>query len=120
MTRKIGGIVMNDTQDKQYVALELTKILFNDKVKYKPEDIYKTYTYFLIQLCELMDTIETATTLKDEIERLQKENERLKINNQDIIRPFANDIMNVLNGAKGDMEPYVYSSLVNIIKAKIQ
>ena len=111
---------MNDTQDKQFVALELTKILFNDKCKYTPEQVYKAYTYFLRGTTEITEDINTIASLKSEIARLQRENERLKANNLNTIRPFANDIMNVLNGAKGDMEPYVYGSLVNIIKAKIQ
>lgn len=110
----------NNTQDKQYLALELTKILFNDKIKYKPEDVYATYTYFLIQLCELTDTVETVSTLKNEIDKLQKENERLKKNNQDILKPFCEELMFTITSAKGDMEPYVYGSLVNIIKSKIQ
>lgn len=116
---------MNDTQDKQYIALELTKIMYPSREMSKAlspsEDcVYDTYEKYLKRLTSTIDTIDTIDALKTEIERLQKENERLKTNNLDIIRPFANDIMNVLNGAKGDMEPYVYGSLVNIIKAKIQ
>ena len=107
---------MNDTQDKQYIALELTKILFNDKVKYKPKDVYTTYTYFLIQLHELTDMVETTTSLKSEIERLQKENERLKKNNRDGLKPLINDILTLVDGCKGDMEPYVYEAIVSNCK----
>ncbi len=107
---------MNDTQDKQYIALELTKILFNDKVKYKPKDVYDAYTYFLIQLHELIDMVETTTSLKSEIERLQKDNERLKKNNRDGLKPLINDILTLVEGCKGDMEPYVYEAIISNCK----
>ena len=113
----------NETQDKQYLALELTKIKYpanTPAVCYTNEDIINTYQYFLKQTMEITDSIETVTTLKNEIDKLQKENERFKADNQVAIKRLCEDIMNVLVGAKGDMEPYVYSLISNIIKAKIQ
>lgn len=106
----------NDLKDKQFIALELTKIA-QPPTK---DEIYKAYEYFLKQIMEITDNIDTINSLKNEINKLQKENERLKSNNQDILGPFCEELMFGLNSAKGDMEPYVYSSLVNIIKAKMQ
>ena len=111
----------DDLKDKQYLALELTKICYGNKEEEYSEDIiYETYENNLKKLTNTIDEIEPVTALKNEIAKLQKENKRLKLINQDSLTPFANDIMSVLVGAKGDMEPYVYDSIVNIIKAKIQ
>lgn len=113
----------NDTQDKQYIALELTKIAYPPILQTygtNIEDIYKSYEYFLKQTTEITDEIDTIASLKNEVERLRKENERFKDDNQVIVKRLCEDIMNVLVGAKGDMEPYVYSSISNIIKSKIQ
>lgn len=103
----------NDTQDKQFLALELTKIFFNDKVRYKPKDIYETYTYFLTRLHDLTDMVETTVSLKSEVERLQKENERLKTDNQAVLKPLICDITTIANGCRGDMEPYVYEAIIS-------
>lgn len=113
----------SDIQDKQYLALELTRISYPPTLEtsgVELEEIYKAYEYFLLQLTEITDEIETITSLKAEVERLRKENERFKADNQAVVKGFCEDIMFVLTGAKGDMEPYVYSSIVNIIKSKIQ
>jgi len=112
----------NELQDKQYLALELTKIAYPPILETYGtacDKIYKSYEYFLKQTMEITDDIETVATLKNEINKLQRENKRLELINQDNLTPFANDVMNVLVGAKGDMEPYVYDSIVNIVKAKI-
>lgn len=110
----------NDLKDKQYLALELTKICYGNKgEEYADDIIYETYENNLKKLTDTIDEIETVATLKNEINKLQRENKRLELINQDNLTPFANDIMNVLVGAKGDMEPYVYDSIVNIIKARI-
>lgn len=106
----------NDIQDKQYLALELTRILFNDKIKHKPEDVYTTYTYFLIQLCELTDTIETVSSLKSEIAKLQEENERLKTDNRVMLEPLIKDITEIINNGRGDMEFYIYDAILNICR----
>lgn len=113
----------NDIQDKQYIALELTKIAYPPILQSygtSVQDIYKSYEYFLKQTMEITDDIETISSLKNEINKLRIENERFNADNQVVVKRLCEDIMNVLVGAKGDMEPYVYSSISNIIKAKIQ
>lgn len=113
----------NDIQDKQYIALELTKIAYPPILQSygtSVQDIYKSYEYFLKQTMEITDSIETVSSLKNEINKLRIENERFKADNQAIVKRLCEDIMSVLVAAKGDMEPYVYSSISNIIKSKIQ
>ena len=109
----------NELQDKQYLALELTRILFSDKQELNCDSIIVCYNTFLKKLTDTIDEIETTQALRNQVKYLQEENDRLRANDQDILKPFASDIMNVLVGAKGDMEPYVYDSIVNIIKARI-
>lgn len=113
----------NDIQDKQYIALELTKIAYPPILQSygtSVQDIYKSYEYFLKQTMEITNDIETVSSLKNEIKRLQKENERFRDDNQVVVKRLCEDIMNVLVAAKGDMEPYVYGSITNIIKSKVQ
>lgn len=114
---------MNDQQDKQYLALELTRIAYPPTLETcgaKLEEIYKAYEYFLKQTMEMTDEIETVTSLKTEVERLRKENEKLKSNNRDILEPFVSYLIEVLDNHRGNMEPYVYNQLVQICKAKMQ
>ena len=61
-----------------------------------------------------IDEINTISTLKNELERLQEENKQLKANNRDILEPFKDKIVTVLNESKGDMEHYVYAILMGL------
>ena len=110
----------NEVQDKQYIALELTKILFTDKVKYQKEAVYGAYQYFLLNATNVYDTIDTFLFLKNENERLQKENLELKSNNRDDFEKIANKMAEFIEQSRGDMENYVYSGLMNFLSKKIQ
>lgn len=109
----------NELQDKQYIALELTKILFTDKVKYQKEDVYGAYQYFLLNATNVYETIDTFLFLKNENERLQKENLKFKTNNRADFESFANELAKFAKDNKGNMEPYVYSGLMNFLSKKI-
>lgn len=109
----------NELQDKQYLALELTKILFSDKVKHNQEQVFKTYQYFLLNVTNIYGTIDTFLFLKNENERLQKENNEFKSNNRADFEKFTEDIRRFVEENKGDMEPYVYSSLIGLCAKKI-
>lgn len=109
----------SDLQNKQFVALELTKILFNDKVKYQKEAVYSAYQYFLLNATNLYEVIDTFELLKSENDKLQKEINDLKANNQDILTPFKTQIIKLVNDSRGDMEPYVYTTLVNTLEKDI-
>ena len=106
----------NDLRDNQYVALELTKIIYNDNKGLSYGSVITTYEDCLKQLTNLIDETETILSLKDEIEKLQKENKELKSNNRDILEPFCNALIKILDECKPNMEPYVYDALYNYIK----
>jgi hypothetical protein len=104
---------MNDIKDKQYLALELTKIQCGGSDTSSKEGVYACYEYFLKELTKTLDELSTITELKNEIARLQKENEQLRTNNRDVLNPFISKIITLADGCKGDMEPYVYSAIIN-------
>lgn len=104
----------NNVQDKQFLALELTKISYgNSGEEYSDEIINDSYEYHLRRLTNTLDEIETIDAIKNECDRLRKENEKLKTNSQDVLKPLINDIATLVNGCKGDMEPYVYEAILS-------
>ena len=107
----------NDIQDKQYLALELTKIGYgNNGNDFSDENICDSYEYYLKRLTDTLDKINEFESLKNEIAKLQKENEQLKFNNQDNYKPLITDILTLCDGCKKDMEPYVYEAIISNCK----
>lgn len=110
---------MEEMQDKQYLALELTKITFEHNEGYtKRKDVMENYWYFLEDLTGVFEKIA-------KLEELERENEKL----QGLIRVQAEKqdnglklhrLIDVVNQCKGDMEPYVYECLMAEIQMKIQ
>lgn len=110
---------MEEMRDKQYLALELTKITFEHSEGYaKRKEVMQNYWYFLEDLTGVFEKIA-------KLEELEKENEKL----QGLIRVQAEKqdnelklhrLIDVLNQCKGDMEPYVYECLMAEIQMKIQ
>lgn len=110
---------MNEMQDKQYLALELTKLTFEHSEGHaKRKDVMESYWYFLEDLTGIFEKIA-------KLEELERENEKL----QGLIRIQAEKqdrgaklhrLIDVVNQCKGDMEPYVYDTLMNEITSKIQ
>lgn len=105
----------NDLQDKRFLALELTKISFNDKTKCTQKNVFDTYSYFLLQLTDTLDKIDTISSLITEITKLREENKQLKDNNRDVLEPFCETLLKILDDCKGDMEPYVYKALRDML-----
>lgn len=110
---------MNEMQDKQYLALELTKIKHQSMTdKTDRSDIMSDYWYFLESLTEVFEKIAR-------LEELEKENERMRIllaervENSDLSIKLHR-LIDVVNQCKGDMEPYVYQQLMAEIQSKIQ
>lgn len=110
----------SDIKDKQFIALELTKILFSYNDNLSVDNISKAYTEFLKELTRTMDDVETINALKRENVSLQKENQQLKANNLDILKPFCERLLEVLRETQGDMEPYVYTIITTMINDKIR
>ena len=110
---------MNEMQDKQYLALELTKITFEHSDGYaKRKDVMENYWYFLEDLTGVFEKVAR-------VEELEKENERL----QGLLKIATDNpnhgkklhrLIDVVNQCKGDMEPYVYECLMAEIQMKIQ
>ena len=106
----------NDIQDKQYLALELTKIERGGSNVSSKEDVYSCYEYFLRKLTKTFDELSTVFELKNEIDKLQKENERLKTDNRVMLKPLIKDITEIINNGRGDMEFYIYDAILNICR----
>lgn len=112
--------MMNDIQDKQYLALELTKIKYQTlPEKVRRGDIMSDYLYFLNDLTGVLDKSEQIEELEKEIEKLQGLLEVVADNNPNFDKKLHR-LIDVLNQCKGDMEPYVYECLMAEIQMKIQ
>lgn len=104
---------MNDIQDKQYLALELVKLAYPSNSVWGDNEIFNSYKKQLERLTGLTQDLETMKSLQEEIERLQG---LLRIAN-DTSRESVklNRLKTILNEAKGEMEPYVYDTLMRVI-----
>lgn len=110
---------MEEIQDKQYLALELTKIKHQSITdKTDRSDIMADYWYFLESLTEVFEKVA-------QVEQLERENEKL----QGLLKIATENpnhgkklhrLIDVVNQCKGDMEPYVYKCLMAEIQMKIQ
>ena len=109
---------MNEMQDKQYLALELTKLTVANYDGFVcNEIIMKNYYYILNDLTGVMDKIEKLQELEKEIEKLQG---LLKIATDNPKHgEKLHRLIDVLNQCKGDMESYVYECLMAEINMKM-
>lgn len=106
---------MNEMQDKQYLALELTKITFEHKEGYaKRKDVMENYWYFLEDLTGVFEKVARVDELEKEINTLQ-----MKLNAKTEENPWGNIrlgmLRKILEDGKGDMEPYLYNAIIKII-----
>ena len=110
---------MNDMQDKQYLALELTKITVEHSEGYtERRDVMENYWYFLEDLTGVFEKISRVEELEKEIEQLRGLL-KLKTDDPERVKKLQR-IADVINQCKGDMEPYVYECLMAEIQLKIQ
>ena len=112
----------NDIRDKQYLALELTKIKcdkINNKGIYGRDNIMEDYWYFLESLTEVFEKVAKLEELEKEVERLQGLI-RIQVEKQDHGATKLHRLIDIINQCKGDMEPYVYECLMAEIQMKIQ
>lgn len=109
---------MNEIQDKQYLALELTKLMFQNANGIPDRSVvYENYKYFLNELTGVLNVGANVMQLQMEIQTLQKKlAERME--NSDTSTKLHR-LIDVLNQCKGDMEPYVYECLMAEIKMKM-
>ena len=110
---------MEEMQDKQYLALELTKIKHQSITREtNRSDIMADYWYFLEDLTGVFEKVAR-------VEELEKDNERMRILLSERVE-YPNPtvklhrLIDVINQCKGDMESYVYECLMQEITMKTQ
>lgn len=103
--------------DKFYLALELTKLKFNNTTNSDKSEIYTSFEYFLKELTGIED-LSVVDKLKDENDTLHALYEDLKekVKNDTIKEKKINDLLNIIESNRGDMEPRVYNLLVTNLK----
>lgn len=109
---------MNGNEDflnSTYLALELTKLYTSHK--YTMESIYETYAFYLDKISNIL----SIPSQQDKIDELVRENDRLRnqltiLKKSGITETARDSIIEYLNGVKGDMEPYVYNTLIQRLK----
>lgn len=103
--------------DKIYLALELTKLKFNNTKPSDKSEIYTSFEYFLKRLTGIED-LSIVDKLKDENNTLHTLYEDLKekVKNDTIKKQKINDLLSIVESNKGDMEPRVYDLLVTNLK----
>ena len=111
---------MEEIRDKQYLALELTKITFEHSEGYaKRKEVMQNYWYFFEDLTGVFEKIAKLEELERENEKLQGLI-RIQAEKQDNNGLKLHRLIDVVNQCKGDMEPYVYECLMAEIQMKIQ
>lgn len=112
--------MIDEIRDKQYLALELTKITFEHSEGYaKRKEVMQNYWYFLEDLTGVFEKIAKLEELEKEVERLQGLIS-IQVEKQDRGATKLHRLIDVVNQCKGDMEPYVYECLMAEIQTKIQ
>ena len=110
---------MEEMQDKQYLALELTKITFEHNEGYaNRKDVAENYWYFLEDLTGVFEKIAKLEELEREVERLQGLIS-IRVEKQEDHGVKLHRLIDIINQCKGDMEPYVYECLMAEIQMKI-
>lgn len=110
---------MEEMQDKQYLALELTKIKYQSITeKTDRSDMMSDYWYFLESLTGVFEQVARLEELENENEKLRGLL-KLKTDDPERVKKLQR-ITDVINQCKGDMEPYVYECLMAEIQLKIQ
>lgn len=110
---------MNELQDKQYLALELTKIAYPPITNtmdqcYNDTEIYESYKYYLQNITGLTQDLETVKSLKETVENLQRKLDE-KTNENPLESAKIYKVKQIINASKGDMETYIYNAIIKII-----
>ena len=113
----------NNAMDIAYIALELTRIYVENRPKdngiFNRETVNEAYEYYMKDLLGVEDTVNYANVV-EELEETKKAynnlREELKIKATMMSRSKLEQIKEILEQSKGDMEPYVYESLIKLVK----
>lgn len=106
-----------NTIDKVYLALELTKLKFTNTTNSDKNEIYTSFEYFLKELTGIED-LSVVDKLKDENDTLHALYEDLKekVKNNCIKKQKINDLLDIIESNRGDMEPRVYDLIITNLK----
>ena len=107
----------NNAMDIAYIALELTRI-YMDNILNK-ETVSEAYNYYMKDLLGVEDIVNYAQVVEELEETKQAYNNlRDELKNKATIMSQSKleQIKEILEQSKGDMEPYVYESLIKLVK----
>jgi hypothetical protein len=109
----------NELVDKVYLALELTKISCGSGKETK-EYTAKSFKYYLYELTGIED-FGNIPELRQELETVKNDYATLKkdfdINIENYYNRKHGKALTYLEEVKGDMEPYVYEQLKNLLRS---
>lgn len=109
--------------DKVYVALELTKISYNNRENIINEEVYNTFNSYMSLLCDTkLEELDKIKEYKRKIIGLQQENFKLQNEFNDkldeIMERTFMEANKILDSSKQDMEVYVYNNLKALLNNK--
>ena len=113
-----------ETMDIAYIALELTRIYMDNRAKLtngilNRETVSEAYNYYMKDLLGVEDIVNYAQVVEELEETKQAYNilrDELKNKATIMSQSKLEQIKEILEQSKGDMEPYVYESLIKLVK----
>ena len=114
----------NNAMDIAYIALELTRIYMDNRAKLtngilNRETVSDAFDYYLADLLNI-ENLDKFKEMEQELESITEKYNDLRENMETIIEEkaaYKKDVLkHILDNAKGDMEPYVYQSLIKLVK----
>lgn len=113
----------NNAMDIAYIALELTRIYVENRPKenkiFNRETVNDAFDYYLADLLNI-ENLDKFKEMERELEDVTEKYNDLRENMETIIEEkaaYKKDVLkHILDNAKGDMEPYVYESLIKLVK----
>lgn len=113
----------NNAMDIAYIALELTRIYVENRPKetsiFNRETVNDAFDYYLADLLNI-ENLDKFKEMEQELESITEKYNDLRENMETIIEEkaaYKKDVLkHILDNAKGDMEPYVYQSLIKLVK----
>ena len=113
----------NNAMDIAYIALELTRIYVENRPKdngiLNRETVNDAFDYYLTDLLGI-ENLDKFKEMEQELENITEKYNDLRENMETIIEEkaaYKKDVLkHILDNAKGDMEPYVYQSLIKLVK----
>ena len=114
---------MNENmRDFNYIALELTKIRYQDnnlpsKIIVNNNTIMDTFNFYLLELADCNDKVNSLLELQEENETLKLALQTIQeeLNNPSIVDKKKEKLITTINANRGNMEPWLANELIDII-----